>query len=336
MISPALRILLLVLVTLLATFPAYGEWLLGDKAEFFLQQLSTTMIYAIFAMSLDLMVGMTGLISLGHALFFGFAGYMLALIAPEYAAANFWTSLPLTLLACAGLAAIIGALVVRTSGVYFLMATLAFAEMLHYFFNDADFAGGSDGMYIYFTPEAALFGWTPFNLDNKLHFFYVTLVLMLGVYWLLRMIVRSPFGHVILGIHANEHRTQALGYHVNRFKLSSFVIASTLAGLAGYLAAAQFGFINPSSLGWHTSGTVLIMVILGGMGTLFGPALGAFAFELLHYWFESLTEHWLLLMGAMVIAVVMLLPNGIASLLMRITATKTTKDKRLAVDHKDE
>lgn len=319
----SLKMILLLLVMLLAAYPLYGELLLGEKANFFLQKLSTMMILAVFAMSLDLLVGMTGLVSLGHALFFGLSGYVLALIVPESEAGSLWITLPICLAASAGAALVVGALCIRTSGIYFIMVTLAFGQMLFYFFNDALFTGGSDGMYIYFKPSIMIGDVQLLDLDNKQSFFYVTFAVMIGVYLLLHTIMRSPFGHVIFGIHANEHRIRSLGYNVFKYKLVSFVLGGTLAGLAGYFAAAQFGYISPGSLGWHTSGTALMVVILGGMGTLFGPAIGAFVFELLQYGFESMTEHWLLLMGAMVIAVVLLLPNGIASLMLALTQAKT-------------
>ena len=310
--------LLALLVLALALYPAYGDLLFGERATFFLQKLSTIMILAIFAMSLDLVVGVTGLVSLGHAAFFGLAGYTLALLAPEYEAANIWVVLPASLAASALAALVVGALCVRTSGIYFIMVTLAFGQMAYSFINDSAFAGGSDGMYILFKPEVVVGNTQLLDLENKQTFFYVALGAMVAVYLLLRMLIRSPFGRVLVGIHANEHRVRALGYNSAVYKVVSFVIAGTLAGLAGFLAAAQYGFVNPSQLGWHTSGNALMMVILGGVGTIFGPALGAFAFEILHYLFESATEHWLLLMGGMMVAVVLVLPHGLAGGLLML------------------
>ncbi|HXH03682.1 MAG TPA: branched-chain amino acid ABC transporter permease [Candidatus Competibacteraceae bacterium] len=318
----ALRWLLLAAVVVLALYPLYGGWLLGEKETFFLQKLTTMMILAIFAMSLDLLVGVTGLVSLGHALFFGLSGYVLALTAPAYEAASLWLTLPLSLAASAAAALVIGLLSIRTSGIYFIMVTLAFGQMFFYFFNDSALAGGSDGLYIYFKPEVKLAGFELLDLEDKQNFFYLALGAMVGVYLFLRILLRSPFGQVLQGIHANEHRIRALGYNATAFKLVSFVIAGTLAGLAGFLAAAQFGFVNPSNLHWHASGSALMMVIMGGMGTLFGPALGAFAFELLHYVYEDLTEHWLLLMGLTVISMVLFLPKGLGGLLLVLTAPK--------------
>ncbi|MDX1653878.1 MAG: branched-chain amino acid ABC transporter permease [Candidatus Competibacteraceae bacterium] len=329
-IPRSVTLVLALLVLLLALYPAYGELLFGERAEFFLQKLTTIIILAIFAMSLDLLVGITGLVSLGHALFFGTAGYALALLAPEYEAANIWWVLPASLAICALLSLVVGLLSIRTSGIYFIMVTLAFGQMGFYFLNDAAFAGGSDGLYIMFKPEVMIGDWQLLDLENKQTFFYVTLGAMVVAYGLLRMLMLSPFGRVLVGIHANEHRVRAMGYNATIFKVVSFVIAGTLAGLAGFLAATQYGFVNPAQLGWHTSGHALMMVILGGVGTLFGPILGAFAFELLHYLFESLTDHWLLLMGGVMIAVVLLLPHGLAGGLLALLERRRTASQAQA------
>ncbi|MCB1756067.1 MAG: branched-chain amino acid ABC transporter permease [Gammaproteobacteria bacterium] len=311
-------LLLLVLLLLLAFYPLYGEAVVGERAAFILQKLTTIIILAIFAMSLDLLVGVTGMVSLGHALFFGAAGYVLALLAPEYEAANIWLVLPASLAFSGVLALLVGLLSIRTSGVYFIMVTLAFGQMGFYLVNDAAFAGGSDGMYLMMKPEVSLGGINLLDLENRQTFFYLCLACMVAVYLLLRMLVRSPFGRVLTGIHLNEHRTLALGYNVNHYKVVCFVIAGMLAGLAGFLSATQYGFVNPSIMGWHASGHALVMVILGGAGTLFGAILGAFTFEILHYIFEGLTEHWLLLMGAVSVAVVLFMPQGIAGWLLSL------------------
>ncbi|HET8729059.1 MAG TPA: branched-chain amino acid ABC transporter permease [Alphaproteobacteria bacterium] len=303
--------LLILCVIGLALFPLFG-------GTFYIQLFAKIMILAIFAMSLDLLIGYTGLVSLGHAAFYGIAAYVLVMVSPEFEAANLWLTLPLAIAAAAAAALVIGVLSLRTSGIYFIMVTLAFAQMLHYFFNDSTAFGGSDGIFVYFKPDASLFGFKPFDLENVTHFYYFSLVLMVLVYVLLRVILRSPFGHVILGIKTNEHRMRSLGYPTFRYKLASFVLAGGLAGLSGYLAASQFGFVNPELLGWHTSGDVLMMVILGGMGTLFGPVLGAFAIVLLQELFADLTEHWLLLMGGTVILVVLVLPHGLGGLILRL------------------
>lgn len=305
--SLPVRIALLVGAVALALFPLVG-------ATFYLQLLAKIMILAIFAMSLDLLVGFTGLVSLGHAAFFGLGAYTLMLLSPEYQAANFWLSL-LAAMAVAALAAlVIGALVLRISGVYFIMVTLAFAQMFFYFATGSKWLGGSDGAYIYVKPDASIFGRAPFDLGSRVQFYYVALAAMLGTYVVLRIVLRSLFGHAIRGIRANEHRMRALGFPVFRYKLASFVLAGALAGAAGHLAAAQYGYVSPDLLGWQQSGGVLMMVILGGMGTLFGPILGAFALVLLQEILGDLTKHWLLPMGLFIILAVLVLPQGLGGL----------------------
>jgi branched-chain amino acid transport system permease protein len=299
----------------LALLPLFAE-------KYYIQLFTKMMIMAIFAMSLDLLVGYTGLVSLGHAAFFGLAGYVLAFAAPQYQAANLWLSLPLAMAGSAVLALFIGVLVLRTSGIYFIMVTLAFAQMVFFLFHDTKIAGGADGIYVYAKPVADIAGWQPFNLENYTHFYFVVLVSLALVYALLRMLLASLFGRVIVGIRVNEQRMRSIGYRTFRYKLVCFVLSGALAGMAGYFAAAQFGFVSPDTLGWHQSGSVLMMVILGGMGTLNGAVLGAFAMMLLELGFQGLPvvagvdvgKHWQLLMGGFIVFAVLLLPHGLLGL----------------------
>jgi branched-chain amino acid transport system permease protein len=295
--------------------------LVADK--FYVQLFTKILVMGIFAMSLDLLIGYTGLVSFGHAAYFGAAGYVLALVSPQYEAANFWTSLPIAIGASGLLALVIGALVLRTSGIYFIMVTLAFSQMLFYLFHDTKIAGGADGIYIYVRPAADILGWKPFDLENVVHLYFVVLALFVGVFVLLRVVLKSLFGRVIDGIRINEHRMKSLGYPTFRYKLACFALAGALAGLAGYLGAIQFGVVNPDMMAWQVSGSVMMMVILGGMGTLVGPALGAMAMMLLELGFQSLPEmggvnigkHWQLLMGSFIVLVALLLPYGLVGLL---------------------
>lgn len=321
----SVSLFLILMVGVLALYPLYADLVFGSKSAFFMQKLTTIIIFAIFAMSLDLLVGVTGMVSMGHALFFGVSGYALALLSPEYEAASIWLILPATVFICAGLGFIIGILTIRTSGIYFIMVTLAFGQMGFYFLNDSAFAGGSDGMYIMMKPSVIIGGFELFSLDNRLSVFYLSLGCMVVVYLVLRMLIKSPFGQVLIGIHANEHRVRAIGYNASHYKIVCFVIAAALAGLAGFLGASQYGFVNPSQLGWHTSGYALMMVIMGGAGTIFGSVLGAFAFEILHYIFESITEYWHFLMGSVMICVVLFLPNGLGGLLLSVLGKQGRK-----------
>jgi branched-chain amino acid transport system permease protein len=304
--------LFVVVLVALALVPLAAE-------KFYVQFFAKIMIMAIFAMSLDLLIGYTGLVSFGHAAFYGVAGYVLALMTPQYQAANFWVTLPAAVAASAVVALAIGIFVVRTHGIYFIMVTLAFAQMLFFLFHDTKIAGGNDGIYIDLRPVAEIAGWQPFNLDNFVHVYFVVLVLFAAVYLLLRMTLRSPFGRVLDGIRVNEHRMRSLGYPTFRYKLVCFVIAGAVAGIAGYLGAVQFGVVNPQMMGWHLSASVMMMVILGGMGTLVGPILGAAIWMLLELGFQSLPtvagmdlgKHWQLWMGVFIVIAALVLPKGL-------------------------
>jgi branched-chain amino acid transport system permease protein len=243
-------------------------------------------------------------------------------MSPQYQAANFWTSLPAAIAASALLALVIGIFVVRTHGIYFIMVTLAFAQMVYFVFHDTKLAGGNDGIYIDVRPVAKIGEWQPFNLDNFTHVYFLVLVLLVAVYLLLRVLLRSPFGRVIVGIRVNEQRMRSLGYPTFRYKLLCFVIAGGLAGIAGYLGAVQFGVVNPEMMGWHLSAAVMLMVILGGMGTLVGPIIGAAVWMLLELTFQSLPtvgtlnlgKHWQLWMGGFIVLAALLLPKGLIGL----------------------
>jgi branched-chain amino acid transport system permease protein len=287
--------------------------------RFHVQLVTQILVLATFAISLDLLVGFTGLVSFGHAAFYGLGGYGLAILTRDAGLISIWATLPMTLVVCGVAAAAIGWLSIRTSGVYFIMITLAFAQMTYYFFNDARGFGGSDGLYINTKPQFAVGGVTLLTLQNRTTLYYVAFTALVVTAVFLWVLLRSPFGQVITALRVNEGRTRALGFPTDRYKLVSFCIAGTLAGLAGYLGAVQFGYVNPAHLAWRESGRVLMVVILGGTGTLFGPVIGAFIFVLLEDLLSGLTEHWLLIMGAFIVAVVLLLPNGIAGLLLHMT-----------------
>ena len=305
---------LIAALLLLALFPLVGS-------TFYLQLGAKIMIMAIFALSLDLLVGHSGMVSLGHAAYFGLAAYVLALISPKYEAASLWLTLPVAITAAAVAALVIGALVVRTAGVYFIMVTLAFAQMIYAVFHDTKIAGGSDGIYITVRPDLDIGGFKPLNLDSPAEFYYLVLVLLGLVFWFLHRLLHAPFGRALAGIRLNEQRMRSIGYPVFAYKLAAFVLAGALAGLAGYLAACQFGFVNPDILAWHQSGIVLMMVILGGMGRLHGAVIGAFAYVFLQEIFSTpavlgaYAKHWQLPMGALIVAIVLVLPNGIGGFL---------------------
>ncbi|MES3011474.1 MAG: branched-chain amino acid ABC transporter permease [Pseudomonadota bacterium] len=301
-------------VVALAAFPF-------ASTDFYTQMVTRMMIMAIFAMSLDLLQGVTGLVSLGHAAYFGLAGYALAFLTPAGEPVNLWWTLPVAV-AASGLAAlVIGFFVVRTHGIYFIMVTMAFAQMVFYLFFDNRALGGSDGLYVNFKPDAVLF-----DLENKKVFYYFTLALLLAVYAFLRRLLWSPFGRTLAGIRINEHRMRAMGFGTFGYKLSAFTLAGALAGLAGYLWGAQTGYVNPELMGFHMSAHVIMMVILGGMGNFAGAVVGAFAFEFLLHTFKDLPQlgtvnlgkHWQLSMGLFIVLLVVFAPRGLLGMVQSL------------------
>lgn len=307
----------------LVAFPFVGS-------DFYMSMITRMMIMAIFAMSLDLLQGVTGLVSLGHATYFGFAGYVLAFVSPDSSAASIWWTLPLCVAASALAAAVIGFFVVRTQGIYFIMVTMAFAQMVYFLFFDNKALGGSDGLYINFRPTVAVGDVELLNLDNKRTLYFFVLGCVVAVYALLRRVLFSPFGRALSGIRINEHRMRAMGYGTFGYKLSAFTMAGAFAGVAGYLWGVQTGFMNPELLGFHKSASVIMMLILGGMGNFAGAIVGAFAFEYLTHVFKDLSKHWQLLMGSFIVLVVIFAPRGLLGLVARLTAKKTAKSGQTA------
>ena len=307
----------------LVIFPFVGT-------EFYVQTVTRMMILAIFAMSLDLLQGVTGMVSLGHAAYFGLAGYVLAFLMPQSEAISLWWSLPLAVLASGVAALVIGFFVVRTHGIYFIMVTMAFAQMVFYLFFDNRALGGSDGIYVYFRPTVALGSITLLDLENKVALYYLTLALLLLVYVFLRRLLWSPFGRALAGIRVNEHRMRAMGFGTFAYKLSAFTLAGALAGLAGYLWGVVTGYVNPELMGFHMSAHAIMMVILGGMGNFAGAIVGAFAFEFMLELFKDLPaigdfntgKHWQLWMGSFIVLVIIFAPRGLLGLLTRFTGRK--------------
>jgi branched-chain amino acid transport system permease protein len=270
-------------------------------------------IFAIFAMSLDLLLGFTGLMSLGHAAFFGLGAYAVAILGTLFGV-NAWLGLAAGVAIAAAGAALIGFFCVRTSGIPFLMLTLAFSQLV---FSVAlkwrDVTGGSDGMAI--AEKPALFG---FELSDSLAMYFMTLVFFLLSYWGLRRLLNAPLGHVFVGIRENEPRMLAIGYPTRAYKLLSFTIAGAFAGLAGGLYAIFNSFISPDAIYWTSSGDILIMTMLGGAGTLIGPAIGAGVFLLMKNVVSSYSEHWLAIIGIIFISCVMFFPGGVWGTLRQI------------------
>ncbi len=305
---------ILAVLLILALFPLFGS-------SFYVGLLTRVIILALFAMSLDLLIGFTGLVSFGHAAFFGIGGYTFAIAFQDATIIHLWQALPISLAAAALAALVIGWISIRTSGIYFIMITLAFAQMFFYFFFESPDYGGDDGIFLFFKPVLMIGANDILQLEHENNFYYFSLSCLVLGYLFLKMILQAPFGKVITAIKANEHRVRALGYATHHYKLVSFVIAGALAGLAGFLEGVHTGYINPSYLSWHESGIAIAIVILGGMGTLYGPIIGAFIIVMLQNFLPELTQHWQLLFGGIIIAVVLFLPHGIVSLPGKALAT---------------
>jgi branched-chain amino acid transport system permease protein len=281
---------------------------------------SRILIYAIAAVSLDIILGYGGMVSFGHGAFFGIGGYAVGILTHHALDGSDvpwlpgeWTGttlaliqLPLAVVAAGVVGAIVGALSLRTRGVYFIMITLAFAQMLYFFMISLPTYGGQDGLNLW--ERSALPG---IDLYDGRQFYYLVLALLLGFLGLAVRIVNSRFGMVIRGCRQNEPRLQALGYPTYRYKLAAFVIASMGAGLAGALIANHNEFVGPGMMHWTRSGEIMVMVILGGMGTLFGPVVGAAALLLIEEVLSQYTEHWMIILGPFLVLVVLFARNGL-------------------------
>jgi len=289
------------LLGVVAVFPLFA----GKYPVKLLQEI---LVWGIFAMSLDLLMGYAGMVSFGHSAFFGVGGYVAALLLTASPGLLSGVVLPA---AAAGIAAlVIGFFSIRVSGVYFIMLTLAFSQMFYAVTFQAAWLGAEDG--IVGVPRPALWG---LDLGRPMHF-HLYLVVLVGLATVaLARVVGSPFGHVLRGIHDNEQRMEALGYAVGRYKLIAFSVAGTIAGVAGALYTQLVGSITPDAFLWTTSGEALLMVIIGGTGTLGGAVLGAAAFILLQSLVSSYTERWMLILGLTFVLFVLFMPGGIVGAL---------------------
>lgn len=275
-----------------------------------------TMVFGVLALSLQLLVGHTGLVCFGQAAFFGIGAYAAVLLSPAADAASVAWLLPASVLAAALYALAVGALSLRTKGAYFIMVTLAFAQMAYYVVHDTPFGGGTDGIYLAGKPTLG----SMLDLGQPRVLYGFTLACLALVFVFLALLLRSSFGRALAGIRVNEQRMRATGYSTYPYKLAAFVVSGAIAGLAGFLFAVKDGFVNPELLSWHLSGAILVMVILGGLGHLRGALFGAFAFALLEELFKSeavfgtFAKHWHLGLGLTIIACVALLPRGLVGL----------------------
>jgi branched-chain amino acid transport system permease protein len=281
---------------------------------FYLDLFRRVMIFALAAMSLDLILGFGGMVSLGHAAYLGVGAYAVAIPAVHGIQSGF-VQWPLAVASSALVALVIGAISIRTSGVYFIMITLAFAQMLYYLGISIEAYGGDDGLRL---PVRSTFAGV-LDLYDPYVFYYVVLAILLLAFVFGLRLVDARFGMVIRAVKSNEPRTRAVGFSTFRYKLTAFVLAGALAGLAGALLANQTEYVSPSFMHWTRSGEIMVMVILGGMGTLVGPVLGAVAYLLLEDLLSAWTVHWQMILGPILLLVVLYARRGLAGLLVRST-----------------
>jgi len=292
-----------ILLVLPQFLPIYGTYLLTE-----------IFIYAIFALSLNLLMGYTGLASLGHAAFWGVAAYTVALLMVRGGIDNFWLCIGAALLVSAIFGFAFGFLALRTAGVYFLMITLALGQMLWALaWRWSSLTGGSNGLHGVIRPDFGL----PWSLTDDRVFYYFILIAAAVVIFLIHRVTVSPFGHTLIGIRENESRMKALGYNTWRYKYFCFVLAGIFGGLAGALKVYQDGSVNPGYCGVATSGLVILMVLTGGGGSFVGPILGAGVVWLIRSIVSSYTEYWGATLGVILIIIVMFSPQGITPLLTR-------------------
>ena len=295
------------LLVLLALVPVYAA-LSGDT--FAMTLFTRVLILALGAVSLNLIMGYGGMVSFGHAAYLGIGGYAVGILAKEGVASGF-VQWPVAIAASALYALVVGALSLRTRGVYFIMITLAFAQMIYYVAIGLDRYGGDDGLTIY---KRSQFGGL-IDLQNKIVFYYLCFVLLIAGIYLVARIVNSRFGLVIRGARSNDRRMRAIGFPTFRYRLVCFVIAGALCGLAGALLANHTNFISPALMQWTRSGDLIVMVVLGGLGSLFGPLIGAAAFLVLEEGLSRLTEYPDLILGPVLLLVAIYVNGGIEGLL---------------------
>ena len=296
-------------VILLVAFPIAAKF--ADQL-FYVSFASRILIYAIAAASLNLILGYGGMVSFGHAAYLGVGAYTAGILMQQ-GMANVWVGWPAAMLTAGLAAALIGAICLRTRGVYFIMITLAFAQMMYYVAISLRSYGGEDGFTLSRRSAVGL----GLDLRGDATFYYVVLALWFSTTFLLHRLVHARFGRVLEGIRENETRMQAIGFPTYRFKLIAFSISGAVAGLAGALLANQNLFVSPSLLHWSLSGTLMIMVILGGAGHLYGPLLGAAVYLILEETLSARTVYWQLGLGVVLLVVVLFARKGIAGLAAR-------------------
>jgi branched-chain amino acid transport system permease protein len=333
---PASDIAPLVTFAFFALVPVFA----GVGAETYVLGLFTrVMVFAIAALALDLIVGYGALVSFGHAAFLGLGAYAVGILA-SHGITDASLSLPSAIALAASFAAATGFVCLRTKGVYFIMITLAFGQMAFFIASSLAPYGGDDGLTI--AARSTLFGFPVLRNDRALY--YVALLSLLGAYALCRAIVSSRFGRVLRGARQNPVRMAAIGFEAFRYQLIAYVISGALGGLSGFLLANATSFVSPAYMSWQRSGELIIMVLFGGMGTLYGAIIGTAAFLLTEEWLSALTEHWKIFFGPLLVLVVVFARGGLVGLSAQLAilvrddpvgrATRTVQHIRTALSHR--
>ena len=300
------RLAVMVVFGLLALVPVYAAVF---AQPFYLSLFARVMIFALAAISLDLVLGFGGMVSFGHAAYLGVGAYAVGILA-YHGVDSALVQFGAAILASALVALFIGAISLRTSGMYFIMITLAFAQMLYYLAVSLKAYGGDDGLPIL---KRGSLG--PINLSSNIQLYYLILGLLALFLYLGHRVVRSRFGRVLEGAKWNERRTVALGIAPYRYRLVAFVLSGTVCGLAGALLATLTTFVSPSYMAWTRSGEIIVMVVLGGMSTLTGPVIGAIVLLILEEVLAKLTTHWMLILGPILVLVVLFARRGLWGLI---------------------
>ena len=300
-------IILAIALLLLAAVPPIA---LALNQPFYLDLLRRVMILSIAAVSLNLILGYGGMVSFGHAAYLALGAYAVGIFT-HYGVTNGYLQWFVAIGASALVALVIGAISIRTSGIYFIMITLAFTQMLYYLGLSLEEYGGDDGMRL---AEKSRFPGL-MDLGDATVFYYVVFVLLVACLWITHRIVHSRFGMVIRAAKSNDARTRAIGFSPYPYRLAAFVIAGAMCGLAGALYANHLGYITPNLTSWQQSGDLMFMVIMGGMATTAGPLLGAFALLLLEDTLSAMTPHWQIILGPILVLVVLFAKRGLAGLL---------------------
>lgn len=304
---PVLALALFAALALVPVAVAFG------LPSHWLSLVTRAMIFAIAALSLDLILGVGGLVSFGHAAFIGIGAYVTGIMITEGRVETLLI-LPLILIACAGFAAVTGAVSLRTRGVAFIMITLAFGQMVFFLAQALSAYGGDDGLTLY---ERSRFA----GLDlfaNRTGFFYIVLGALAGCYWLVATIVASRFGRVLRAARENATRVTVTGFDVGRVRLIAYVISGMIAGLSGFFLANQTEFVSPAFMSWQRSGELIFMVVLGGVGSLHGAIIGALAFLFAEDVLAGLTEHWKAIFGPLIVLFVLFTRGGIVGILAKL------------------